>query len=354
MKRKLIITFLLGITMTTAFGQAQVFANPVDDTQVEVSIPDYSNLNSRDKFAKIEEVIQLLDNKIEANMLKVDDLKNDISETEKQLSDIEDNIKETGKSLERQRNIMDDRLRALYKRDNTVMNPLFMYLRVVLEDEKSFTEKISQIDAVNKINNLDNKLVSEIKEKELSLKNQKEEFSNKKRKLEEDKKSIEDMLSKQQELKQKQKELLNETLNKILEEEKLANMTAVVNQEYSLSNFENSEPKVKQLMSEAYKYLGTPYLWGGTTPNGFDCSGYMQYIFRTIGVNLPRVSEDQQNVGVPVAPNDLRPGDLIFWGYPAHHVGMYIGNGQYIHAPHTGDVIKVSNLSSYTSAKRVI
>lgn len=105
------------------------------------------------------------------------------------------------------------------------------------------------------------------------------------------------------------------------------------------------------LVEFAKKFIGTPYVYGGTTPSGFDCSGFVQYVYAHCGCNLPRTSEEQMTVGKDVGMNDLMPGDLVFFDttdktvntYPSH-VGMYIGGGQFIHAPHTGDVVKVSNI----------
>ena len=110
------------------------------------------------------------------------------------------------------------------------------------------------------------------------------------------------------------------------------------------------------VIAEAKKHLGTPYKWGGTTPSGFDCSGFTSYVFRKVGVSLPRVSSAQQNYGKKVSLNNLQPGDLVFKGKPAYHVGIYIGNGQYIHSPRTGDVVKIAkfNPSKFSSASRVL
>jgi cell wall-associated NlpC family hydrolase len=99
----------------------------------------------------------------------------------------------------------------------------------------------------------------------------------------------------------------------------------------------------------AERYLGTPYHWGGASPQtGFDCSGLAQYAYAQQGVHLPRVAVDQFHVGVPVTREQLEPGDLVFFqdstGY-VHHEGIYLGGGRFLHAPHTGDVVKVSSLS---------
>ena len=110
------------------------------------------------------------------------------------------------------------------------------------------------------------------------------------------------------------------------------------------------------VIANAKQYLGVPYVWGGSTPSGFDCSGYVSYVYRSVGISLPRSSRDQQNVGTRIPLNQLQPGDLVFRGSPAYHVGIYIGGGQYIHAPQTGDVVKIAafNPSQFSSASRVL
>lgn len=104
----------------------------------------------------------------------------------------------------------------------------------------------------------------------------------------------------------------------------------------------------------AMRELGKRYVWGAEGPNTFDCSGLMFYVYSQLGIGLPRVSREQYWVGMHVSRKDLLPGDLVFFshnGGPSgiHHVGMYIGDGRYIHAPHSGDVVKISDLDSRRS-----
>lgn len=148
-----------------------------------------------------------------------------------------------------------------------------------------------------------------------------------------------------------------------------------------LTSSTNTSPLISQLMSgstntsindfsgsgsnsvvnTAKSFLGTPYVWGGTTPDGFDCSGLVQYAYAQNGINIPRTSQEQFKSGKSVNKDNLQAGDLVFFkgsdgtSSAPGHVGMYIGNGQFIQAPKTGDVVKISNLSDrsdYVGARR--
>ena len=104
-------------------------------------------------------------------------------------------------------------------------------------------------------------------------------------------------------------------------------------------------------------YLGTPYVWGGESPKGFDCSGLLQWVWGKLGVSIPRTTYDQIKAGFAVRRGQLRPGDAVFFGSRSnpHHVGMYIGGGQFIEAPHSGAFVRISKLAGrgdYLGARR--
>jgi peptidoglycan DL-endopeptidase CwlO len=99
----------------------------------------------------------------------------------------------------------------------------------------------------------------------------------------------------------------------------------------------------------AMRYLGTPYVWGGASPAGFDCSGFVMYVYSQVGVSLPHSSYAQYGYGSAVSSGDLQAGDLVFFD-GLGHVGIYIGGGQFIHSPHTGDVVKISSISGWYSS----
>ena len=125
----------------------------------------------------------------------------------------------------------------------------------------------------------------------------------------------------------------------------------------------NTTSKADKIIATAKKYIGVPYVWGGESPSGFDCSGFVQYVFKVHGISLNRTTETQYKHGSYVSKSNLKPGDLVFFQntYRAgiSHVGIYIGNGQFIHASSSKGVT-ISNLSSsyytthYYGARRIL
>jgi peptidoglycan DL-endopeptidase CwlO len=121
-------------------------------------------------------------------------------------------------------------------------------------------------------------------------------------------------------------------------------------------------PVARAAVRWALAQLGDPYRWGATGPDSFDCSGLTSSAYRAAGVSIPRVSRAQWGAGLHVQVDRLLPGDLVFYadnpGDPAsiHHVGLYIGNGLMVHAPHTGDVVRVASIwrESYAGATRIV
>jgi peptidoglycan DL-endopeptidase CwlO len=118
-------------------------------------------------------------------------------------------------------------------------------------------------------------------------------------------------------------------------------------------------PTHGDVVQYAESQMNTPYVWGGAAPGGFDCSGLVMWAYAQVGVSLPHSSYAMWNYGVPVSRDQLAPGDIVFFD-GLGHVGLYIGGGEFVEAPHTGDVVKISSLDSgwyaaaYVGARRIL
>ena len=153
-----------------------------------------------------------------------------------------------------------------------------------------------------------------------------------------------------------QKSLLNTSLA-------VARVNATLNRtprfEYAKSKTVSlTDQRAKKVVAAALSRVSTgQYVWGASGGNSFDCSGLMMYAYRQIGISLPHSSSAQSRLGKAVSIKNLKPGDLLFFYSPVHHVGMYIGDGKFVHARNTRDDLEVDTISGYghfTSARRII
>jgi cell wall-associated NlpC family hydrolase len=118
-------------------------------------------------------------------------------------------------------------------------------------------------------------------------------------------------------------------------------------------------PDEDRIVGLATRHVGSPYVWGGASPRGFDCSGFVMYVYAALGVSLPHNAAQQYRLGMPVRRKDLRPGDLVFFDRLRHN-GIYIGDGQFVHASQRGSGVKISRLDDewfrerWTGARRVL
>jgi cell wall-associated NlpC family hydrolase len=118
-------------------------------------------------------------------------------------------------------------------------------------------------------------------------------------------------------------------------------------------------PTQSRVVATALQYVGAPYARGGTSPAGFDCSGFVMFVYRRVGVSLPHSAEQQYRRGSPVSRRALQPGDIVFFDHLGHS-GIYIGNARFVHATKPGDVVKVSHIDEdwyrrrWVGARRVL
>jgi peptidoglycan DL-endopeptidase CwlO len=112
------------------------------------------------------------------------------------------------------------------------------------------------------------------------------------------------------------------------------------------------EQEQQSIVRYAQRFVGVPYSYGGASPSGFDCSGFTRYVYAHFGIDLPHYSGGQYGLGHPVSKTALKPGDLVFFD-GLGHVGIYVGGGRFIHAPHTGTSVSVESMAGWYGARYV-
>jgi cell wall-associated NlpC family hydrolase len=373
MKNALIsIAFVMTLIFTTNITAIAVPTNEKLQKQKD------SLIKIQSEREEIETKIEHFDNEIVNIMAKTEENQGKISETEKAIESAAVEVKRVENEAQKEQELFNSRMRTMY------MNGFDSYMGTILDSE-NFGDFMSRVENIKAIIEFDKKVVGEFAatQKELSEKQQSLL------------KTKETLLSLQSENKQKLHKLVTtkESQNKlIIDIKRNENLLAAQISELR-SNGNNipeqiSEPqvlvsksitKIKEVRESAPKYtpsrgaasvsenaviayasnfLGTPYLWGGTSPStGFDCSGFTQYVYRHFGISIGRTTFDQIKDGVQVSRDNLKPGDLVFFGTAnnPHHMGIYLGDNNYIHSPRTGDVLKVSAMtrSDYITGRRV-
>ena len=341
------------------------FADPLTDklnSQKQQMQKDKEQLDSvKMQREKLEADIEKLDNQIEKFNTDLQNTKIQITKTGEDIKIAQVQLNKSIEDIKEGQDLFNKRVRAMY------INGTGSYVNFILES-KGVSDFLSKMDTIKKIMDFDNKVIAELNVKMKDVQHKKNALDNQNAKLIVLKSDNEKRLVSLNDAKVAQGKAIKEAQSqeKLLAS-KVNESTALINSTTKqIEEIRNAAPKynpsrgaaqfsTNNVISYASNFLGIQYQWGGNGPNTFDCSGFTSYVYSHFGISLPRVSEDQQNFGMSVSKDNLKPGDLVFFGYPAHHVGIYVGNGCYIHAPRTGDVIKISPLdrSDFTNAKRV-
>ncbi|OAA86441.1 C40 family peptidase [Clostridium ljungdahlii] len=345
-KRTLSVAIALTLALSTG---ANVLAAP------GASSSSTSLEQVKQQKQELEVKAEKMDNQITQTM-------NDLENNKKSIASISNNIKQTQanidsaqKNMENQQQVFNQRVKAMYT------NGISSYLGVILNAD-NLNDFISRVDNVKKVMGFDKNVIGNLKDKKEQLANGKEKLNNENNKLLALKSENEKKLAKLNSDKESAKNVIAslDAQEKSLEIANQATIKAVAsaasNVQQSASRGGSSIASSDAVVAYASNFLGVPYVWGGTSPSGFDCSGLVQYVYAHFGIDLPRTSQEQQTVGTAVSRDELQPGDLVFFGSPAYHVGIYVGGGQFINAPKTGDVVKIASLdnrSDFTGGRRV-
>lgn len=342
---------LIALILVSTFN-CRVKADPIveDGQNNRVQILNNNGQSVQDKKQELEKKIELLDSQIEEIMQKIDTDNKNIQQTESEIKDSEEQLNKLDKDLEEETEIFSKRARTMY------MTGKDSYLEALLS-AKGISDFASKVAAIKSIMEYDKKIQTNLNNKMIEIKNKQDLLNEKNEKLLKLKADNEEKLKNLNETKKAQSILLDQ----IKSEEQAAIQAAEqskiilqVNVDEILKQIQGNQNEMeglslerKELIKFAVKHMGIPYCWGGTSPStGFDCSGFTQFVYGNFNIRLGRTTYDQLNNGTQVSRSQLKPGDLVLFGYgeSPHHVGIYVGNSSYIHSPRTGDVIRISPL----------
>lgn len=361
---KKVVSVITALAIVATFN-ASVLAEPLSENiriqQQKIQQNTKSLKDAQKKREDLEITVEKMDNQIEGLMKNIGDTKKKIAKTKEDIELVEKDIDKAETDIKDEQELFNKRVRAMY------VSGAGSYLDIILE-AKGLSDLISKVEAVKKVIELDNKIIADLNVKKQNIEKKKEVLDNENNKLLALKADNEKKLAEINNKRKEQDKLVAELRSQErMYASKISESQSYINSAMAqINSIRHSAPKYNpsrgsasissnSIVAYASNFLGTPYEWGGNGPSTFDCSGYVKYVYEHFGISLPRVAEDQQNVGTAVSRDELQPGDLVFFGSPAHHVGIYVGDNCYMHAPRTGDVIKISplNRSDFSGGRRV-
>ncbi len=402
MVKKQVLSAFVALGIIVGSG-AQAFAEPLTNAQkqeIQQKQDEYKKAEA--KLQELENTLQSMDNQIEKILGDIDKNKKDIEKVQEKIKVLQKEMDKTKKELKEKQDVFDTRMIAIYKSGSPG------YFETIIS-AKGFSDLISKIKAVGKLMEFDKKIVDELngKKKELDEKksgldievarlsdlkkvneNKLADLNNKKKEQEkviaqvkeENKKVQVDVAAKERLMIEFPKSIINNSNSSVSDIQsaietlrEIRKKIIIIDKEVvdiiekgkdivakkkaaaaSLSRGGAPMPgSSNSILNYAYRFMGTPYRWGGTTPSGFDCSGFTSYVFGAFGYGIGRDTGAQLGSGSSVSYSELQPGDLVFTN-GGGHVGIYVGGGQYIHSPHTGDVVKVSSIHGFYAGRRVL
>ncbi len=315
----------------------------------------------REQLQRIREEVERIDQQLELVVEQYNLMNVRVSQLRATIAAKERDVERLKAKAAERRRVLGERIRMMYKVGTTDVIE-------VLTECGTVDDLMVNLDRARRIGGQDARVISQVLEAEKQVSAALKDLETKRSELDAALKELERRRSSIEAELQRRRELVagvEQEINRLIAEEEArraaeaARRTAV---SFTPSVRRSSAPPppappyAPSVVKVAYAQLGKPYHYGASGPGSFDCSGLVMYCYAQVGVRLPHSSYMQARCGVPVSYSELQPGDLVFFrGYG--HVGIYIGGGQYIHAPRTGDVVKISSLAArrdFCGAVRVL
>ncbi|WP_238883118.1 C40 family peptidase [Clostridium sp. YIM B02551] len=407
MKRK-VISVLLTATLVLGTG-VQALAVPLTDKQQqELNDKNATYSDISNKLDELTSKVYAIEAEIEPIQAEVDKNNKEIKNTQNQIDKNKKEIESTKKDLEEKEKVFGTRMREIYKSGGESS-----YIAVLLSSN-SLGDFVAKAEAIGKLMSLDKKIIDDLSSKKKEYDDKIADLENKTEQLKklnaDNQVKLVELNSKKDEqmvvVKQVQAQA-NSAKSSLMASEKqlyqpfadiinnsgssvddlnnaisalrgirnakqvktdasdkaivdlIEKAKTLVKQKQAASNYTpsrggGSTPTASSsaIVSYGYNFIGRPYVWGATGPDAFDCSGLVQYVYRHFGINLPRTTYDQVNVGSPVSYGDLQPGDIVFTN-GIGHVGIYVGGGQMLHASMPGVGVIVGPIYHFVTARRI-
>jgi peptidoglycan hydrolase CwlO-like protein len=403
MKKKVlsaVIAALLIVTSVTSTGFV-VQASPVTEVQGTFSELEEKLNSLYTKIQELDEQITPLVNELNSNKTQIENINKEIENTNKEIEEAKVEITE-------KEEVLGQRLREVYKTGGQTS-----YISLIFSSD-SFSDLISKVDSASRIVKIDQEVVEEITENKNQLDEKVESLEVKANEIVKINETVEKQKAEVEVKKEAQEPLVEEAKAEKVEFDKVhltpaerelvsSYMATCNNSNSSLAELESARETLRAMkkgqiksdtvkaemdaaienskrftstkkaaeaaavnrsgvvvsgdsagiVSYAMQFLGRVYVYGATGPDVFDCSGLTQYVYRNkAGIGIGRTTYDQVGSGRSVSQSELQPGDLVFTS--GHHVGIYVGGGNMIHAPQTGDVVKISKIWSFYQARRIL
>lgn len=384
-KRSIAIALAIGIVSSMGVNVAadtkSQLEKKLQEQRNELENSKNNLKENQKKIEEIEEELGKIESEIEKFDCKIIELNEKLEITNNKVNELSQQIKNTEEEIVIMENKIDEEAEAFGKRVRALYIDGNQSMLEILLDSKSLNDFLTRSEVMKKVSEYDKKLLSNMKEEKVELANKKTRLDVDKKEVTKLKESQELQLATLESSKESQMNLIREIEEKrsnfmasipeyeqmVQEQEMLISSTLDEISSLSTKNIYKTSTSYSRgsgafsgndVVEYAKEFIGIPYKWGGNSPDeGMDCSGYVRYVYRYFGVYLTRTTYSQINEGMYVSRDELQPGDLVFFGYGSpHHVGIYVGNNYYIHAPRTGDYIKISPMTrtDYMTGRRVI